>query len=154
MFSRWSVARYTLLERWPSGGCRCHHGHNKFDSLHNPEDVERTSPVIASACLWENCGVIFERTVKYGAQRDKELLDRARLVQRVRDIADGSDPCVGDTNPMLGEPTRSEKKTHQITYVPAASWCLTCLHYKSRDRCDGKGSAKITGIFLFPSGRH
>ena len=47
------------LRGWPSGGCRSHHGHNHFDSLHNPERVERTSPVIVGACLWENGGVIF-----------------------------------------------------------------------------------------------
>ena len=85
-----------------SGGCRSHRGHNNFDSLHNPECVERTSPIIAGAFLWENGGVIFERTVKYGAQRDKELLDRAWLVQRVREIAEGSGPRVGETNPILG----------------------------------------------------
>ena len=142
------------LRGWPSGGCRSHHGHNNFDSLHNPERVERTSPAIASACLWENGGVIFERTVTYGAQRDKEMLDRARLVQRVREIADGSGPCVGETNPMLGEPTRSGKKAHEITHVSAASWCLTCLHCKSRDdpcttAVTEKGAPRLQAVFCF-----
>ena len=76
------------------------------------------------------------------------------MAQRVREIANGSGPCVGETNPMLGEPTRSEKKAHEITHVPAASWCLTCLHEKSRDdpcatAVIERGPPRLQPVFCF-----
>ena len=96
-----------------------------LDSSSPVEDMRKRLRELR-APVWGTKTQIWRRLLEREAIERRHLEDQT-LLDRRRDLENAIDPTVPRTLKGPDAPTESERTAHEITHLPPASWCETCV---------------------------
>ena len=107
--------------RAPQGSAAEH-----LDSSSPVEDI-RTRLRELRAPVWGTKTKMWSRVLEREATERRHLDEQALLDRRRRDLERAIDPTEPKTMKGPDVPTESERTAHEITHLPPAPWCETCI---------------------------